>query len=173
MKNCSCCKSFGLVALNMTWRACASATSGCPISVSANTCPNNNSITSREDSPRSWWKRDNRHHKVDSVLYFDKSAQLLFLLYKLSCAITLGVQVSSRASARLKACSALWLRRSARAVWASWTKQLNCLHKPSPLSASAFFFWAGNTTPCHEPSTITDDFCIGFTANWHQPLPCL
>lgn len=83
IKNCSCCKSFGLVALKMTWRACVRATSGCPICVSANTCPNNNSITSREDSPRSCGKRDNRHHKADSVLYFDKAVQLWFFLVQI------------------------------------------------------------------------------------------
>lgn len=59
-------------------------------------------------------------------------------------AFTLGVQVSSRFSARLNACSALWLRRSARAVWASCTRQLSRLHKSSLLLVSTFFFWAGN-----------------------------
>lgn len=53
--------------------------------------------------------------------------------------ITSGVLVSSRASARLKACSASRPRRSVRAVWASCTKQLNSLHKLA-LPSSNFCF---------------------------------
>lgn len=57
----------------------------------------------------------------------------------ISNTITLGVLVSSKASAWLKACSALWLRRSARAVWASRTIDLNSLHKLALPSSTLWF----------------------------------
>lgn len=52
--------------------------------------------------------------------------------------ITLDVLVSSKASAWLKACSALRLRQSVRAVWASCTMDFNSFHTAALLMTTGW-----------------------------------